>query len=123
MPELRPAAAIALDPAALCCCDRAMALFARVCTLCCLLACTCTPAWAKSTAGRFTVAADGKTVHDKVTKLTWQRDPPGTGGPNNDGRYGWADAKTYCANNTAGLSGTGWRLPGVRELRSLLDLK
>lgn len=82
-------------------------------------------AWAKATAGRFVVSADQKTVYDNRTKLTWQRSPPTTGGStgNTDGLYNWADAKNYCIANTATLPGSGWRLPNIRELLSLVDRK
>lgn len=82
-----------------------------------------TPAWAKASAGRFVVSADVKTVYDNRTKLTWQRDVPATGGANSNGTYTWANALTYCSGNTAGLPGSGWRLPNVRELLSLVDRK
>ena len=66
---------------------------------------------APAPAGRFTLAAD--TVVDTVTGLTWQRAAsPLT--------YSWADAGSYCA--TLSLAGqTGWRLPGLKELASLVD--
>ncbi len=82
-----------------------------------------TPAWAKASAGRFVVSADVKTVYDNRTKLTWQRDVPASGGANSNGTYTWANALTYCSGNTAGLPGSGWRLPNVRELLSLVDRK
>ena len=82
-----------------------------------LTLCTATPAaLAKATAGRLVVATDGTTVYDNKTKLTWQRTPPA-------GTYDWAGAKSYCASNTAGLAGAGWRLPGVKELLSIVDRK
>ena len=75
-----------------------------------------TTALGKASTGRFVVAVDSKTVYDNRTKLTWQRDVPG-------GTYTWANAKTYCSSNTAALPGTGWRLPGIRELLSIVDRK
>lgn len=68
-----------------------------------------------STAGRFVVNASANTVYDKVTKLTWQRA--------DSGLFTIDGAKTFCTKNTAALPGTGWRLPNIQELRSLVDLK
>ena len=59
---------------------------------------------------RYTVASG--TVYDTKTKLTWQQVVPWT-------TYSWADAKTYCAGLS--LAGTGWRLPTVKELQTILD--
>ncbi len=59
---------------------------------------------------RFTVTATD-VVLDNATGLTWQQTSPGS--------YNWTNAQTYCS--TLSLSGTGWRLPSVRELSSLLD--
>ena len=50
-------------------------------------------------------------VHDARSGLTWQRGPapaPKT----------WADAEAYCTD-----LGNGYRLPGVKELLSILDLE
>jgi hypothetical protein len=61
---------------------------------------------------RRTVAADGATVRDEVTGLTWQR----AAGP----RTGWAEAAAYCAGlELAGCD--AWRLPARIELASLVD--
>jgi hypothetical protein len=61
-------------------------------------------------AGRFT--ANGSTVYDTKTKLTWQKSP--------SGQFTWANAKAACtALNTGGA--TGWRLPFLKELITLLD--
>jgi hypothetical protein len=70
----------------------------------------------KATAGRFVVATDKATVHDTKTKLTWQRNVASK-------MIGWAEAKVYCAGNAPGLPGTGWRLPGINELLSIVDRK
>src|SRR6202142_4217978 len=64
-------------------------------------------------AGRYTYPAAG-TVYDTKTKLTWQRTAPSK-------EYTWADAKTYCAGVGAALSGTGWRLPTMKELLTIVD--
>ena len=54
------------------------------------------------------------TALDPVSCLLWQKspdgDPPGT----------WQLAESYCANNTPGLPGTGWALPTISQLRSLV---
>jgi hypothetical protein len=74
--------------------------------------------------GQFVVSADGLTVTDTITGLVWQRDGSGTrtgcGGSDNL-TCTWAQSKAYCASLT--LSGiSGWRLPAVMELRTILDL-
>ena len=66
-----------------------------------------------TSAGRYDLSVTG-TARDVKTGLTWQRVAPTTG------RRKLADAKTYCATGT-GLSGTGWRLPTVKELLTLVD--
>jgi len=70
------------------------------------------PAVAKAPAGRFVVDAKGETVQDTMTKLTWQRVVVGD-------QYNWAGAKDFCGSLP--LAGGGWRLPDVRELRSIVD--
>jgi hypothetical protein len=70
------------------------------------------PARASAPAGRY-AAAQG-TVYDTKTKLTWQQQVPST-------RYPWADAKTYCAHVGAILGGSGWRLPTLNELLTIVD--
>ena len=62
--------------------------------------------------GRYTIS--GGTVFDNKTKLTWQQQTPAT-------LYTWAGAKTYCAGLGTTLGGSGWRLPTVRELLTLID--
>jgi hypothetical protein len=63
--------------------------------------------------GHYTFPATG-TVFDTKTKLTWQRTAPST-------LYAWSDAKTYCAGLGATLGGTGWRLPTIKELLTIID--
>jgi hypothetical protein len=58
---------------------------------------------------RFVVLSGGL-VRDTLTKLVWQQQASTTG-------MSWANAKTYCAN-----AGSGFRLPTVKELESLVDL-
>jgi len=54
------------------------------------------------------------TVTDTKTGLVWQRTAPTT-------TYSWADAQTYCAGVGSSLGGSGWRLPNIRELNSIVD--
>lgn len=65
-------------------------------------------------AGRFT--ATNGTVTDTKTGLTWQQSSSATG-------YTWGAGMTYCSSNTASLPGTGWRLPSVKELQSIVDFR
>lgn len=60
--------------------------------------------------GHFVI--DNDTVQDTATKLTWQRASP-------DKSYASIDADAYCSNLK--LDGTGWRLPTVKELHTLVD--
>jgi Protein of unknown function (DUF1566) len=62
---------------------------------------------ADAPAGRYTVQSG--TVYDTVTRLTWQQTP-------DVNSYTWAQAGTYCA----GL-GSGWRVPTVGELQTIVD--
>lgn len=60
-------------------------------------------------------AIEGDTVRDVRTGLLWQRAVPAEA-------YTWGNANTYCQSlSLAGL--TGWRLPTVKELRSLVDIR
>jgi len=68
---------------------------------------------AAAPAGRYSVASD--TVTDNVTHLVWERLASTT-------NYLWSDAATYCqGRSTGGLS--GWRLPAIRELLSIVDAR
>ncbi len=72
-------------------------------------------AGAAAPAGHYVVSGSGATatVYDTKSKLTWQW----------GGSLGtWAEAKSYCAGRGATLGGTGWRLPTLKELVTLLDL-
>jgi hypothetical protein len=76
-----------------------------------------TRADANAPAGRYVVTNGGTsngTVYDTKTKLTWQQTISSI-------TYTWADAKTYCAGVGSSLGGTGWRLPTLKELQSLVD--
>ena len=68
---------------------------------------------AAAPSGHYTFPTTG-TVFDTKTKLTWQRTAPAT-------TYAWANAKTYCAGVGATLGGTGWRLPTIKELLTIID--
>jgi formylglycine-generating enzyme required for sulfatase activity len=70
------------------------------------------PAAGGGSAARYTTGAG--TVYDTRTRLTWQEPVTST-------TLAWADAKTHCAGLGASLGGTGWRLPTVNELQTLLD--
>jgi hypothetical protein len=60
--------------------------------------------------GRFTLVRG--TVEDASTGLTWQQKVL-------DKRYNWAEATAFCVG--LDLRGTGWRLPTVKELHTLVD--
>ena len=79
---------------------------------------TCTGLWvvsarADAPPGRFTDNGDG-TVTDSQTTLVWQQ----TALPS---AVNWSAAVQSCASNAAGLPGSGWRLPTVKELQSIVD--
>lgn len=61
--------------------------------------------------GRYDISVPG-IVLDKDTGLTWQRAEGGAD-------YTHANAKTYCSG--LNLNGTGWRLPTVFELQTIVD--
>jgi hypothetical protein len=75
----------------------------------------------------FTVSADGLTVRDEVTGLTWQKSPD----TNGDGVLDSADKLTYpealarpSALNAAAFGGfDDWRVPSIKELYSLIDFR
>ena len=77
------------------------------------------PADAGAPAGRYVVASGetgNRTVYDTKTKLTWQQTVAST-------TYTWANAKTYCGSAavSTSLGGTGWRLPTLKELQTIVD--
>jgi hypothetical protein len=82
-----------------------------------------TSAKAGAPSGRYLIG-DG-TVLDTKTKLTWERTPgtnpcpPASAGM----KASWADAKVYCQNLGSSLGGTGWRLPTMKELQTIVDYK
>jgi Protein of unknown function (DUF1566) len=73
---------------------------------------------AAAPAGHYVVTAGSGTgngtVYDSKSKLTWQQTVSST-------TYIWAEAKTYCAGVGASLGGTGWRVPTINELQSIVD--
>ena len=69
-------------------------------------------AHAEAPPDRYTFPSAG-VVYDTRTKLTWQLELSGIG-------YTLEDATTYCASLS--LAGSGWRLPLISELLTLVDL-
>jgi hypothetical protein len=67
---------------------------------------------ANAPTGHYNITDD--TVYDTKTKLTWQREFPGEG-------FTWSEARSYCVN--LDLQGTGWRLPSMKELQTIVDDK
>jgi hypothetical protein len=74
----------------------------------CVRAATATPL----ASGHYVVSAG--TVYDTATKLTWQQTASAA-------TYAAADAQVYCAGLGATLGGTGWRLPTIKELATIID--
>ncbi len=78
--------------------------------------------FSQTIAGPLVDNGDG-TITDTTTKLRWQKC---SAGQNNDSTcsgsavsYNWRDALSYCKNLS--LSGRIWRLPSIREWRSIID--
>ncbi|MBI5490304.1 MAG: DUF1566 domain-containing protein [Deltaproteobacteria bacterium] len=73
----------------------------------------------------YTLSADGLTVHDNVTGLTWQKSPDtsGDGVINALDKMTWTQAQARPAALNASLYGgyDDWRLPTIKELYSLID--
>jgi hypothetical protein len=65
------------------------------------------------------------TITDNGTGLTWQKCSEGQSGAScatgSATTSTWAAALTYCKNNTASLPGSGWYLPNINQLESLID--
>jgi hypothetical protein len=69
--------------------------------------------------GRYTIQNNGLptgTVRDNETGLVWQQAASAKDST-------WSDAVSYCAHNTPDLPGSGWRLPSVKELMTIVDFK
>ena len=74
------------------------------------------PVWAQvlSAEQRFGLIMDGGGVLDKETGLVWEQAPQST-------THQWSTARMECMSRS--VSGRkGWRLPGVNELASLIDM-
>ena len=81
--------------------------------------------------GELKVSADGLTVSDSTTGLTWQRGVSGSSGLGCNGSSAviivgatctQSDAAAYCSQlSLGGVGAGGWRLPGVMELSTIVD--
>jgi hypothetical protein len=76
----------------------------------------------------YSLSADGLTVYDNVTGLTWMQSPDlnGDGTINVNDKLTFADAQTYAdavlnPQNYGGYN--DWRLPTIKELYSLMDFR
>jgi hypothetical protein len=76
-------------------------------------------------AGRYTVDASAGIVTDNATGLVWQRCVLGVSGASCDAGTSTyatqADAASSCASLDLGGWSTGWRLPTLKELQTLVD--
>lgn len=74
-------------------------------------------AWADAPAGWYTISGTGATatVTDNKTLLVWQQSP-------STSTMKWQDAIDYCKKNTANLPSSGWRLPSLNDLLTLVDV-
>jgi hypothetical protein len=64
--------------------------------------------------GRYTVTAE--MVTDTATGLIWQRHVGA-------GLVSWSGAQNYCSSLSLGGWFSGWRLPNIRELQSIVDIR
>lgn len=73
----------------------------------------------------YALSAEGLTVTDNVTGLTWQRstDTNGDGVPGTTDKLNWAQAQARPADLNASAYGgySDWRLPTIKELYSLIE--
>jgi hypothetical protein len=74
---------------------------------------------------RYSLGADGLTVRDEITGLTWQQSPDtdGDGDIDADDKLTWVEFQTYADTlNAQGFGGySDWRAPSIKELYSLMD--
>ncbi len=72
-------------------------------------------------------SADGLTVYDNVTGLTWVQNPDlnGDGAVNTGDKLTYSQAQAYVDTvNAQGLGGfSDWRLPTIKQLYSLIDFR
>ena len=75
----------------------------------------------------YTLSADGVTVYDNVTGLTWTQgaDWTGDGVVDIDDKFTYAGAQTYVDTLNAQSYGgfNDWRVPSIKELYSLIDYR
>jgi hypothetical protein len=75
----------------------------------------------------YTLSADGLTVYDSVTGLTWTQGADWTGDDvvDVDDKFTYAGAQTYVATLNAQDYGgfNDWRVPSIKELYSLIDYR
>jgi hypothetical protein len=69
------------------------------------------PAAARTEAPANRFVTGSGTVYDNKTKLTWMQ-------PTTDDIYTWEEAKSHCAGQ-----GAGWRLPTLKELYTIVDVR
>ena len=69
---------------------------------------------ASTPAARYVSSSDRSTVTDTQTNLTWQTLVPST-------KATWPQAYQYCSTLSLGGMSTGWRLPTVGELQTLIE--
>jgi hypothetical protein len=69
---------------------------------------------ASGEAGRFVISQNGQTVQDKETGLIWQRAVVTAGGVT------WEGAYNHCDSLKLPDYESGWRLPVLKELQSLI---
>ncbi|MEI6108020.1 MAG: DUF1566 domain-containing protein [Opitutae bacterium] len=78
-------------------------------------------------AGSYTLSANGMTVGDNVTGLTWERSPDtnGDGSLTKADKLTHANALAHCAAQAAASyqGFNDWRLPTIKELYSLIDFR
>jgi hypothetical protein len=79
-----------------------------------IVATVATPSLANAPPGQYAVAT--ATVTDTKTELVWQRAEDG-------GLYTWLEAKSHCASlNPISFGGfTGWRLPTMKEVQTIVE--